>query len=276
MLSGNADGQDNKNQYYISNPGVNNLFYEGFRNLYRFEFNSCQEKVTILKGKHSDSPWGHILNAEYCWWMIITGDRRSELGDQLVKELGIAMKKAALLPEREAIFCKIIAYSLNSRYALYKGQYFKVISQLNEATGLINSGRKDIDSYEPFKLTQGLFDYFMAEAGERFGIFNPISLLGINADKERGLMYLRQISNSKDEILRTESRYFLMKIYSELESNFQFSCMYGEMLTSDYPTNLLFSFHYKVCGSDDKPISLRGASTQMNEAQRAYFFKLLH
>jgi len=272
LIDLNAQGK--QPAQYLSNPEVNRLFYSGFRHLYDFEFRSCEENAGILKRRFPESPWGFVLQAEYHWWMIITGDTKPEHGTKIGEELEIALIKAATLPDQEGIFCKIIVYSLSSRYALYKGRYISVLEQLTKAAGLIRSGKKDVETYEPFKLTQGLFDYFMAEAGSRFGIFNPLSLFGINADKKRGLQYLQQCTLSQDEILRTESRYFLMKIYAELEHEPTISCRYGSPLHQAYPDNLIFRWHCRVCkneGQARNPVQYTG---QLNEAQRQHFQKL--
>jgi hypothetical protein len=270
----NLNAQEKQQITYLGNPEVNRLFYSGFKHLYDFKFKSCEENASQLKRRFPESPWGHVLQAEYHWWMIISGDSRPEHGTKIGEELEIALNKAAKLPEREGIFCKIIVYSLSSRYALFKGRYISVLEQLNEAAGLIRSGKKDVETYEPFKLTQGLFDYFMAEAGNRFGIFNPLSLFGINADKNRGLQYLKQCTLSQDEILRTESRYFLMKIYAELEHEPAVSCRYGVPLVQAYPDNLVFRWHCKECSPENKTYTSMHFSDQLNDAQRLHFQKI--
>lgn len=272
-LSGLRAGAQQGN-LYLGNPEVNRLFYTGFRHLYDFEFHSCEEKTRQLKQRFPASPWGYVLEAEYHWWMIISGDKGTGHGAGIGTALEVALEKAGQLGEKEQVFCKIICYSLSSRYALYQGKYVKVLEQLNHAAGLLRSGRRDIEQYEPFKLTQGLFDYFMAEAGSRFGIFNPLSLFGINADKERGLNYLRQCSQSKDEILRTESRYFLMKIYAELEHQAGTSCQYGIMLAKAYPDNLVFRWHARTCPESAELAVPMHYSAQLNETQRLHFIRL--
>jgi len=271
-----AKSQDLPLASYLSNPEVSNLFYSGFRHLYHFEFNACKDIANQLKGKYPASPWGHVLQAEYYWWMKISGDPQAENGPQLLQELEIAMLKAEALPEKEALFCKIISYSLKSRYALYNGQYFKAIELLNKSSDLIKTSKSEVGNYEPFMLTQGLFDYFMAAAGDKFGIFNPLSLFGIDADAARGLSMLESLTKSKDEILRTEAEYFLMKIYSELEKEPAKAAIYGRRLVLAYPQNLIFRYHYLVC-APEKKAQLPAVTTnpQLTKQQQVYLAKLL-
>lgn len=266
--------QDRQVPSYLADHEVKMLFYSGFRHLYDFEFKSCEAKTRMLKQRFPGSPWGYVLEAEYHWWMIISGDKAPDHGQGIGLALDIALEKAETLAERERVFCKIICYSLSSRYALYQGKYVKVLEQLHYAAGLLRSGRREVEQYEPFKLTQGLFDYFMAEAGSRFGIFNPLSLFGIDANKERGLNYLRQCSQSKDEILRTESRYFLMKIYSELEQQAGTSCQYGMLLAKAHPGNLVFRWHAQTCPESAELTVPMRYSAQLNESQRLHFTRL--
>ncbi|MEI6574691.1 MAG: hypothetical protein WCO63_00770 [Bacteroidota bacterium] len=261
---------------YVSNPAVNKLFYEGFQQLYHFKFNDCSAQASLLIKMYPGSPWGHILKAEHCWWMIISGDEQNHQGQVLTEELGKAMQLAETLPERESLFCIIIAYSLNSRYALYKGQYVKAVELLHTSSGLLKASKREVETYEPFRLTQGLYEYFMAEAGKKFGIFNPLSIFGIDVSREKGLALLEGLTTSDDEILRTESRYFLMKIYAEIEKEPAVAAKYGAMLVHEYPQNQIFRYLY-LDSAPEKKSQLPGITlnSQLTEAQQRYLQGLM-
>jgi hypothetical protein len=277
-----ASGQ--ARQSYVSDPDVKVHFYKGFANLYRFEFQSCKTETELLLSQHPASSWGYILAAEYHWWMIISGDKSLDHGALLVKNLQSAAQRSDALSKQEGLFCKVISYSLRSRYEIFKGNYLKSIELLNQSSGFMKEAVNQSDNYEPFLLTKGLYNYFMAEAGSRFWILNPMSILGIDVSKERGLEYLTQLSHSSDEILSTEASYFLMKIFLELEHNETGAKRFSGKLLQIFPTNLVFRYYDFLEGNIENKLnqeqvrrfrqSVKEAG-QLNAAQRLHFEQLI-
>ena len=271
-------------QSYIADPEVKVHFYKGFLHLYRFEFQSCKTETDHLVSVHPSSSWGYILLAEYHWWMIISGDKSPDHGKMLVTNLEAAAQRSESLSKQEGLFCKVISYSLRSRYEIFKGNYLKSIDLLNQSANLLKEAVNQPDSYEPFLLTKGLYNYFMAEAGSRFWILNPMSILGIDVSKQRGLEYLTQLSHSSDEILSTEASYFLMKIFLELEHNQPAARQFSGKLSAAYPANLVFRYYDALEGNvNGKPgpeqsrkfLLLLKEASQLNPSQRLHFEQLI-
>ncbi len=270
---------------YIADSDVKNHFYKGFVHLYHFEFQSCKDEADLLLKTHPASSWGYILAAEYHWWMIVSGDESNNHGKDLIASLEAAALRSAKLSQSEGLFCKIISYTLRSRYEIFKGNYVKSLELLNQSSGLLKESAHQPDGYEPFLLTKGLYNYFIAEAGNRFWIFNPVGILGLKVDKALGIEYLTTLSNSGDEILSTEAAYFLMKIYLEVENNASGASRYSARLSGKYPTNLIFQYYNSLNGNTKSRVSpeiamkynlLLKQATQLSSAQRRHFEQLIN
>ncbi|MCX7987140.1 MAG: hypothetical protein N2662_09400 [Bacteroidales bacterium] len=93
------------------------------------------------------------------------------------------------------------------------------------------------------KLIVGLMHYLGATALKKYPyLFQKKKLLCFS--DTLGLNLLVQCSQSTSVYARTESLYFLVKIYLEIESNFPKAYFYSTQLINLFPENIIFGYNH--------------------------------
>lgn len=139
-------------------------------------------------------------------------------------------------------FLKILTIAFDARMHLSEKSYGKAIKVLSRNKLIIRSSfGREID-YPPFFLTSGLFRYSYAYATGRIPLIPLIDGSNHEYEKSVGILFLKKASLLNDQMVRTESLYFLMKITEEIEKNHQEAEKYCKNLNSLYPENLLFRY----------------------------------
>ncbi len=247
--------------------------------LYRFRFLDAEKISGELSGDFPDSPWGALLDANIQWWKIITGENTRWVRDRFYKDLKVSDSRLSGLDENEKLYCRLISSSLRSRLELMNGRYLSALVILNSSKKYFKQMEGKEFENEAFYLTQGLFQYFVSVARARTGYFSYF--LPYKADKKKGLEYLRRLTSSPDQVLRTESNYFLMKIYLETEKDALKAKPYADYLLAWYPENQVFCFYNQKVNALVYGKSFRqqehpclkpsgGNNTQLSENQRIY------
>ncbi|MHC1706268.1 MAG: hypothetical protein AB9842_01970 [Bacteroidales bacterium] len=225
----------------IRNDKVRTAFYQGMLTLYSFRFSDTYKICCKLKQDYPDSPWGFVLESNYCWWKIISGENNPEVRKLFFDALNQSEIRTSKKNIDESLYCRIIINSLRSRFELLNKNYLKTLLILNKSKRLVQQMDGKENEYEPFFLTQGLFQYFIAIAKEKTGFISY--LLHYKADKEKGLAFLNALTHTENRILRTESNYFLMKIFLEIEHDPVKAKPHADYLLTWYPENSIFCFY---------------------------------
>lgn len=90
-------------------------------------------------------------------------------------------------------------------------------------------------------LVRGLYYYFIDYIENEYFLMNAILFSYPRGDKNKGLMYLEECSVSGNEMIKTESNYFLLKIYTYTEKDYLKAFRKVQILTQQYPNNLVYS-----------------------------------
>ena len=245
-LSGlSVPGQPGKNTGEIITDGrIRSDFSRGMLYLYNFEFNNALQVSEQLKTTSQASPWGFVLEANVLWWKLITGENNPVTKKQFFEALKLSDNHNNTGNIDEKLYCQIITNSLRSRYELLNKNYFSTLVILNKSKKNIKQMQGKENEYEPFLLTQGLFQYFIAVAKEKTGLLSY--LLEYKTDKQMGLDCLNRLTHSENKVLRTESNYFLMKIYLEIEKDPLKAKPYADYLVTWYPGNFIFCYYNQM------------------------------
>lgn len=227
-------------------------FHYGFKSVYNFEFTKADSVFFLLKKDYPEEINTWVLGSNYYWWKIRSGDDNSfnrkkyfTCLDEVEKILN--KKKSAKQITQEDIFHYINLYSYRARMELFDNNYLKVFSYMNKCNAFILLSAGKEDTYEPFNLTSGLYNCFMAMAKKNHPFFAPYFLLAPSCDLQTGLKQLNKCSSASDFLLQTEANYFLMILYGEGDVDYVLSASYAEKLLSAYPDNLLYQYYlFKV------------------------------
>lgn len=226
----------------ISNCNIRAEVYKGFNFLYNFQFNRADSLRLELKRNYNYSPWTYLYEANYYWWKIISGENNDENVECFYKALTTARSKTGNIVTDEYQFLRIVIYSFMSRLDLMQSKYVNTLVELKKNLSVIKNTLGKETSFDGFYLTSGLYLYLTDVAYENYVYLRPFLLFVPSGNREKGLSYLNFKHN--DIILSTESKYFLMKIYDEVEKNHYKSLQYATELAKSYPMNYIFKEHY--------------------------------
>lgn len=262
---------------------------KAYADIYHFRFAKTDSAVTALKSKYPEDAKVFLFSANACWWKIRAGEDNAANRKQFLADLRQAELLLGKTPKNklgnEALFQYIHVYSYMARLELLDGNYLKAFSFINKCSAyLFTSFGREL-MYEPLFLTTGLYHYCMAAARKKFPLLSPFLSMLPATDKEEGLKLLGRCSESSDEILRTEGRYFLMTVYGESDINYALSESYAEKLCIQYPGNMLYRHYlFKTLLQDEKKdraleeykrlYRVSRANDQLSLAQQDHFLSL--
>jgi len=222
----------------ISQVKVRDAVYEGFNYIYNFEFIKADNVLQELKKNYSFSPWTYLYAANFYWWKIISGENTTTNVELFYSSLNTARNKIGNLNTNENQFLKIVIYSLMSRYDVMNGKYIQAVVELKKNLSIIKNTLNKESQFYGFYLTSGLYLYLTDVVYSNYYYLRPFMLFIPSGDKAKGLQFLTKKHN--DPILDTESEYFLMKIYDEVECRNEISMQYSSGLVKKYPMNFIF------------------------------------
>jgi hypothetical protein len=267
----------------ISNDSIRPFIYTGFEKLYNFEFKSTDSCIQQLKKDYGYSSWTYILEANYFWWKIISGEKNDTYINSFYGSLDNAKKYVNRLNCDEKKFLSILIYSFQARVDLMDEKYLNTIVELKKHIHIIKTTFEKEDSYHAYYLTSGLYYYLTSVAYSNYSLLRSIMFFMPKGDKLKGIRFLNK--KSGDIVLETESQYFLMKIFDEVEHRDDLSIKYASVLCKKYPQNFIFQEqYYKLLARTRKaPLTsneLRNTkktilrNKQLSKAQQNYFINI--
>lgn len=220
----------------------------GFIAIYNYKFEEALAITNGLKKTDPNNPRTYLLEANYWWWKILSGE---DTEGNYIKMEGCLDKAMSKIPKRKAkeyndeeLYNIINVYAYRSRIKLLQEKYIKGAQNLNTCIDFVEASFGKENRYELFKLTSGLYYYFVDYGYENYFLARAYLIFLPSGDKEKGLKFLKESAKSKDILVRTEACYFLMRTYCELEENYVEALNYLEPLTKLYPDNLLYRYHH--------------------------------
>lgn len=199
----------------------------------------------------SASPAANLAKCNYYWWQIISGNKTEETVRQyhllIESTLKALPRKEPARLSNEDLYSYIIAYAYRARIEGLNRNYVKGMTHINNCIGYIEASLGKESAFGYFKLTSGLFNYYISTAGKQYPYLIPYLIFLPGGDESKGLRFLNDASeNENDPALQTEATYFLMKIHME-KSEWESAYRLCRKLVTEYPSNLLFQYyHYKI------------------------------
>ncbi len=256
-------------------------------NLYSYNFFRADSLIKTSKVKKENNWYLTLIN--YYWWQTISGNDSIYFSRKAIEkaDAGILnLKKKKEKFTNNDIYSLIIFYAFKARFEILDNNYLKALRFLQKSIKYISISLKETGNFEGFKLTTGLYFYTIAHIMENFPLFYPYVLFFPKGDKILGIKYLKECALSKDIVLRTEAKYFLMKIYTESENNYPAAEIFAKNLTKQYPRNMVFNYYlYNLLILQNKTqesetllkiIKKRSRDNlQINEKQKKHFINII-
>lgn len=220
--------------------------YKSLHHLYSFQFHKADSAVKQIVKKFPNEPAAGLLEANYYWWLMVSGEDSPKIKEEYNTALAKAelciknLSKSALTNEDK--YALITTYAFRARVEGLNKNYFKAVFYVNNSIDVLKQSLGKEEDYLYFKLTSGVYNYYVATADEHYPFLLPYLLFLPDADREIGLNFLEQAAASNDPVLQTEAQYFLMKIFMDEKKN-DLAYNYSEALHDKYNSNLLYSYY---------------------------------
>lgn len=226
----------------------NENFIDAYSFLYKFNFLAVDTFISIEEGKIRNKERIYLLKANLNWWRIICGDNSKSIKDNFSNSIESAEK--IIHSNKNANFSNenlrdlIICSALKSRYSLLNKNYLSSLTDLKNCIDYLKTSFGKEEEYPDFLLTSGLYNYFSDYACEQYAFARMVFKIYPRGSKHRGLLMLTQATQKSDIFLKTESHYFLMKIYFDLEKDFSRAKLHCKALLNLYPENHIYQLYW--------------------------------
>lgn len=213
-----------------------------FDKLYNFSFTEADSIVAVMTETGIDDATIYNIKANLAWWKLLSGDAIRVNTDTCEFYLDKSLKiEQGETPDLNSLFNIIYAYSLKSRLENYKGNSLKAFILFRKSFTYIGKCADSGEKNDKLNLVLGLYYYFTDYFRDQYLMMSALLFPFYGGDKIKGLMYLEECSGSADAMVRTEASYFLMKIYTSTEKNYQKAYRNVQTLTMNHPQNFVYS-----------------------------------
>jgi len=255
-----------------------------FGKIYNYSFNDAEKIFNKINNTYESSFALSNLRVSYFWYLLVSGDKSADYYQKCQNELEIAreryVKKRAEISDPFLLGNTIYLYAILARLEILEKNYMKALKYLDKCSKYIKKSFAESD--ERFKFSTGLYHYYIAFSLRKYPYLLPIIALYPRGNKKLGINLLKQGSDSDQLLVRTESNYFLMKIYFESEKDLQLSKIWLNNLLSEFPDNMMFNYyHFKILLKEDKKSEAglflktmrqkANSNSQLNLSQKNHF-----
>jgi len=213
-----------------------------FKTLYNFSFHEADSIVLVMKRSDMDEATIHNVEANLSWWKLLSGDSTEDnfkhCDNNLDESIRLLLKSNR--DDTEADLNLIYAYSLKARLENYNGNTLKSLVSFYKSSTYIKKCINRQYRDEKFYLVLGLYLYLIDYVEHEYYMANALFISFPAGDKIKGLKYLEDCSASTDEMIRTETNYFLLKIYAYLEKDYSKAYEKVQILTMQHSNNLVY------------------------------------
>ncbi len=214
------------------------IISEYFESLYSFEFNKSDSILSSLP----KSPEYSFIQINNYWWKLITTDNKKNIIYSNALIINHDKKYSNSPPTENEVLLNISIQAFKLRFLLYNKQYYKAYKQAKFLVQIISSSTIAQDN-EYTILIYGLMNYFGNKAYKKYP-FVFYQKQYKNFSDTIGIILLEKAAKTNNIFVKTESLYFLVKIYYEVEENYEKALFYSSKLTSLYPDNAIFGYYH--------------------------------
>jgi tetratricopeptide (TPR) repeat protein len=211
-----------------------------------FHFTSADSICSLMERNHAHSYLTHLTRANYYWWHIISQEYDSELEKKYLNSLDKAQRAIVLSDQAEYsdIFYYINIFALKARLDVKNNEYLRAVNHLRRCIVYIEKSLGNESMMTGLYLTSGLYNYVADYGVTKYPFFRVYTWLYPKGCMTTGIQQLKTAAESDDNVISTEAHYFLMKIYLELENNYNMAQQHSKWLINRHPDNLIYLYHH--------------------------------
>ena len=185
-------------------------------------------------------------------------------------------------------FSHFISYGYLTRLYSLSKSYIQLLSHASSMLSIIEENLTKTDECDCFKLTSGLFHYFIQTARNQGNLMKAGLIFYPESNLEYGIRLLNESSKSENSLISSEANYFLARIYYENELKIDSSLYHYGILTKEYPKNLIYLYYelkamikaklpkQVLIEKKQKAIQLTNENPQLILNQSSYFKNLFN
>jgi len=256
-----------------------------YTEIYSYNFSEAYQS---LKNQKHEPKAEAALWVNYYWWLAISGENEAENFANC--NLWLKKLEAVLTNEKnknnEYLFYKVMLHAYQSRLSMFFKNYLKAGLNLHYCNTELKTSIQKIEEFDKFYFSSGLYYYFVEKSLTDYPILYAYLAFFPKGDKNTGIQFLKKATENTDIMVRTESLYFLMRIYFEFEKNYATSLIYVNKLIEMYPQNLVFRYYkvqilkkagYKTaCETEVKNLNITATNNKaLSSVQQSHFGNIL-
>ncbi|MFZ2322952.1 MAG: tetratricopeptide repeat protein [Ignavibacteriaceae bacterium] len=214
----------------------------GLDKIYNFNWSEGSKVFNTVIKKDPHDPRGyHYKSIIYLWYYL--GNFNEAYLDTFYyladKSLELADEKIKTNPSADLSYLIGSIYYNKSIAEARSGNYLQALWMSNQMKqNLDDAVNKEPDLYDAY-LGLGLYNFALSQIPS--SLEWAANLVGIDADKEAGLDYVKK-SAQKGKLSKIDAEYYLSQIYSRVIVNHPAAKELLSNLVKRYPKNLLFNF----------------------------------
>jgi len=250
---------------------ANSRFAEGVDAFYRTDWQTADSVFSKLKKEYPDDPMPWFFSSMMPFWEYFFIEQTPENATEFLKESEIAVNLSEKQLERHPADTTMVLllsglHGYRSLVAAGENEYRVAISSglagFNFTRKLLALGSERPDA----RIGRGMFYYMVGSIPREMRWAS--NMVGFRADAEQGFDELKRAAES-DSHVSIDARMMLMYLYNK-EKRFGESIQYAEMLTEEFPENIIFRFKkaeiHENAGNIDQAIAFYEDVTQMNNS----------
>lgn len=212
-----------------------------FNNLYNFYFHKADSLIVVMNKANMDKATVSNIKANLAWWKILSGEEINNNLRICNSNINESIRSAENREDINSLLNIIYSYSLKARLENYKGNSLKSFVYFYKSIGFIEKYKFNSVNNEKLYLVLGLYYYSIYYVKNEHFILSTLFFPFPDVNKTTALNYLKDCSSSNNEMIRTEANYFLLKIYAYTEKDYLNAYKTAQILTRQYPDNLVYS-----------------------------------
>jgi len=228
----------------LYDPATQGLVLEAIDHIYNYEFASVEPVARQIRSKYPNHPVNAMLKAMQLQWQYLPVKDNRAMSGQYATLLEECINKAKVLEKNEktrpeAAFFSMAGHGYIALVHNYNDEKMKAASEAKKAYDYVMAGFKYMEHNPEFYFSSGLYNYYMIRYPEDHPIVKPILLFFKDGNREEGLRQM-DIASRKGVFTRTESAFYLARIYLKHEQRYDKASGYLSSLVEKYPNNPIF------------------------------------
>ncbi|WP_428660553.1 tetratricopeptide repeat protein [Runella sp.] len=232
------------NAQLLYDPPTQNLVLEVIDHIYNYEFGEAEPLAKQIKAKYPNHPVNSLLKAIQLHWQYLPVKDNKAVSGQYMNLLEDCINKAKVLEKDkktrpEAAFFSMAGHGYVALIHNYNDDKIKAASEGKKAYNYVMDGFKYMETNPEFYFSSGLYNYYVIRYPEDHPIVKPLLLFFKDGNREEGLRQM-EVAAKKGIFTRTESAFYLARIFLKHELRYEKASGYLASLTQKYPNNPVF------------------------------------